>query len=126
MRAGNNLRANIWRYSYPSDDEVGGAQPSGTVVLFSVEARMQDSAPIAAFAIQGQETNKVHIATVYPGTLDIREFDQFEPVSPPNHPWVNLRFRIDTVQRPNYHPSDPRGMLILTMVRDTRHGTQFQ
>ena len=126
MRAGNNLRARIWRFSYIADDSVGGAVPSGTVIHESVEARSQDASPIAAFAIQGVETNKVHQVQVYPGTLDIREYDQFEIISPPNHPYVNLMMRIDTVQKPNFHPSDPRGYLLLTMVRATKHGNSYQ
>lgn len=126
MRAGNNLHARIWRFSYPTDDSVGGAVPSGTVIYESVEARSQDASPIAAFAIQGVETNKIHQAQVYPGTLDIREYDQFEIISPPNHPYINLKMRIDTVQKPNFHPSDPRGYLLLTMVRATKHGNDYQ
>lgn len=126
MKAGNNLRARIWRFSYPQDDEVGGALPSGTVVYENIEARSQDASPIAAFAIQGVETNKIHQAWVYPGTLDIREYDQFEIISPPNHPYINLKMRIDTVQKPNFHPADPRGYLLLTMVRATKHGNNYQ
>ena len=126
MRAGNNLSARIWRFSYPADDSVGGALPSGTIIYENVQARLQDTSPIAAFAIQGVETNKIHQAEVYPGTLDIREYDQFEVVSPPNHPWVSLKMRIDTVQKPNYHPGDPRGFLLLTMVRSTKHGNEYQ
>jgi hypothetical protein len=126
LRAGNNLRARIWRFSYVTDDEVGGAVPSGTVIYENVEARSQDASPIAAFAIQGVETNKIHQAQVYHGTLDIREYDQFEIISPPNHPYINLKMRIDTVQKPNFHPADPRGYLLLTMVRATKHGNEYQ
>lgn len=126
MRAGNNVRVRIIRYSYPTDDEVGGAQPSGTVVLEGIEGRIQDSTPIPAFAIQGVETNKIVTGEFYPGTLDIREYDQCEITSPLNHPYIGLRMRIDTVQKPNYHPSDPRGVLLVTMVRNTRRGNQFQ
>jgi hypothetical protein len=126
MKAGNNLRARIWRFSYPADDSVGGAVPSGTIVYESVQARSQDASPIAAFAIQGVETNKVHQALVFPGTLDIREYDQFEIISSPNHPYYGLKMRIDTVQKSNFHPSDPRGYLLLTMVRATKHGNDYQ
>ena len=105
---------------------MGGALPSGAIIYENVQARLQDTSPIAAFAIQGVETNKIHQAEVYPGTLDIREYDQFEVVSPPNHPWVSLKMGIDTVQKPNYHPCDPRGFLLLTMVRSTKHGNEYQ
>lgn len=126
MRAGNNVLVRIYRFSYPQDDEVGGALPSGTIVHQSVEARLQDSSPIPAFAIQGVETNKIHQAYVYPGTLDIREFDQLEVVSPPNHPYINLKMRIDTVQKSNFHPADPRAYILLTMVRSIKRGNNYQ
>lgn len=126
MRAGNNLRARFWRFSYPADDPGGGAVPSGTIIYEGIEGRIQDATPIPAFAIQGVETNKVVMGEFYPGTLNIREYDQCEITSPPNHPYINLMMRIDTVQKPNYHPADPRGVLLLTMVRATRHGNEFQ
>ena len=126
MRAGNNLHARFWRLTYPVDDEVGGALPSGTIVYESVEGRIQASTPIPAFAMQGLSTSKVMTGEFYPGTLDIREFDQCEVTSPPNHPYYGQKFRIDTVQKPNYHPSDPRGLLLVTLVRDIKHGNEYQ
>jgi len=126
LRAGNNLRARIWRWIYISDDEVGGSVPSGTIVYESVEARSQDSPPIISFAMQGVETDKIHQSYVYPGTLDIREYDQFEITSPPNHPYIGLKMRIDTVQKSNFHPADPRGYLLLTMTRMNKHTNEYQ
>lgn len=126
MRAGNNLHAKFWRFSYPVDDSVGGALPSGSVVVGYAEGRIQASSPIPAYAMQGVETSKIYMGEFYPGTLDIKEFDQCEVVSPPNHPLYGLKMRIDTVQRSNYHPADPRGILLITMVRATKHGNDFQ
>ena len=126
MRAGNNLLARFIRYSYPADDEVGGAVPSGTVIYENVQGRLQDTNPIAAFAIQGQETDKIMTGIFFPGTLNIQEYDQCEITSPPNHPYFGIRFKIDTVQKPNYHPSDPRGFLLLTLIRATKHGNPYQ
>jgi hypothetical protein len=126
MTAGNNLHARFIRYSYPQDDEVGGALPSGTITYDYVEGRINANSPIPAFAMQGLETDKVMTGEFWPGTLDIREYDQCEVVSPPNHPYIGEKFRIDTVQKPNYHPSDPRGFLILTLVRSTKHGNEYQ
>ena len=126
MRAGNNLLVRIWRYTYPTDDEVGGALPSGTVVYESVEGRITATTPIPAFAMQGQETSKLMTAELYPGTLNVMEYDQLEVKSPPNSPYYGWKFRIDTVQRSNYHPNDPRGILLLTLVRATLHGNEYQ
>ncbi len=126
MRAGNNLRARFWRKSYIANDVVGGAVPSGTVIYQNVEGRIQAATPIPAFAIQGVETNKIMMGIFFPGSLDVQEYDECEVTSPPNHPYFGLKFVVDTVQKPNYHPADPRGELLLTMVRDTRHGNNYQ
>lgn len=126
MKAGNVLHVDIIRYSYPADDEVGGAVPSGTVVFPHVEGRIQASTPIPAYAMQGVETGKIMVGEFYPGTLDIREYDQCQVVSPPNSPYYGWNFRIDTVQRSNYHPADPRGMILCTLVRATKHGNDYQ
>lgn len=126
MKAGNNLHVDIIRYSYPVDDEVGGALPSGTVIYPHVEARIQATVPIPAYAIQGLETSKIMTAEVYPGTLNIQEYDQLQVVSPPNSPYYGWNFRIDTVQRSNMHPGDPRAYILLTLVRATLHGNDYQ
>ena len=126
MKAGNNVLAKFWRFSYPIDDSVGGALPSGTIIYEGIQGRIQDATPIAAFAIQGVSTDKIVMGEFYPGTLAIKEYDQCEITSPPNHPYLGLKLRIDTVQKPNYHPADPRGFLLLTMVRDTKHSNNFQ
>jgi len=126
MRAGNNLLAKFWRKSYPVNDSVGGALPSGTVVYENVQGRIQSATPIPAFAMQGVETNKIFIGTFFPGTLDIEEYDECEVTSPPNSPHFGLKYRIDTVQRSSMHPGDPRSQLILTMVRSTKHSNNYQ
>lgn len=126
MRAGNNIHIRVWRFSYPSDDEVGGALPSGTVVHENVEARLQDASPIPAFVAQGMETNKSHQIYIYPGILDIREYDQVEVISPPNHQYINLKMRIDTVQKSNFHPADPRAYILVTATRASKHGNEYQ
>ena len=126
MRAGHNLLVSIWRNTYPRDDSVGGALPSGSVVYENIQGRIQSATPIPAFAMQGVETNKIFIGTFFPGILDIQEYDQCEVTSPPNSPHFGLKYRIDTVQKSSMHPSDPRSQLIVTMVRATKHGNEFQ
>jgi len=126
MKAGNNTLVDIIRLTYPADDEVGGAVPSGTVLYADVQARIQATTPIPAYAIQGLETSKIMTAELYPGTLDVEEYDELQVKSPPNSPYYLLKFRIDTVQRSNMHPGDPRGYLLLTLVRATLHGNDYQ
>ena len=126
MRAGNNVLVDIIRFDYPVDDEVGGALPSGTIVYSSVEGKIQAQTPIPVFAMQGQETNKIMTATLYPGNLNIMEYDQIQVKSPPNSPYYDWKFKIDTVQRSSKHPNDPRGIIICTLVRATLHGNEYQ
>ena len=124
--AGNNLLARFWRFSYPVDDGGGGAVPSGTIIYQGIEGRVQDAVPDPAFAMQGVEIKKTFMGEFRPGTLDIREYDQCEITSPPNHPYYGLMLRIDSVQKPNFHPADPRGHLLLIMTRATRHNNPYQ
>ena len=126
MRAGHNLLAKFIRKTYPTDDIVGGAVPSGTVVYENVQGRIQSATPIPAFAMQGVETNKIYIGTFFPGTLIIEEYDECEVTSPLNSPHYGKRYRIDTVQTSSMHPGDPRSQLILTMVRAVKHGNEYQ
>lgn len=126
MAAGINLIVRVWRYSYPQDDAVGGAVPSGTILYEGVRGRIEDAKPIPAFIAEGLQTKKVLRGLVIPGTLNIQEYDQLEVTSPPNHHYYGQMFRVDSVERENYHPSDPRGNVLLSLTRETRHGNQYQ
>lgn len=126
MTAGYNLKVRFWRYSYPADDPVGGALPSGTVIYENISGRIQASSPIAAFVAEGLQTDKIMQGLFEPASIVLREYDQCEVTSPIGHPYLGLMFRIHTVQYPNIHPQDNRGYLIVTMTRTTRHANQFQ
>lgn len=126
MTAGLNVIVKVWRFSYPQDDVVGGAQPSGTVIYEGIRCRLQDSAPIAAFIMEGLQTKKIVQGVLVPGTLSVREYDQIEVTSPPNHHYFGERFRVDALQRENYHPADKRGVLLVTLTRATEHANQYQ
>lgn len=126
MTAGFNLKVKFWRYTYPVDDPVGGALPSGTVIYENISGRIQAASPVAAFVAEGLQTDKIMIGTFEPSSLDLREYDQCEVTSPHGHPYMGLQFRIHTVQYPNNHPQDRRNYLIVTMTRATRHGNMYQ
>lgn len=123
MAAGFNLKAKVWRYIYPSDDPVGGAQPSGTLAYASLGLRLHAIEPDQVFLQQGLETLRTFRATSQNAV--IYERDELEIVSPKTHPYYGKRLRVDGVSLSNFHPSDNRGYLILNLSRSERaHASQ--
>lgn len=118
MTAGLNFTGRIWRFSYPVDDIVGGAVPTGTIVYPQVFARIQAQEPTLALLEQGIETPRIYEVILAPGNLDIRENDQFEVTGPNMSSFKNEKFRILGVQQATM--LDPRGFMILTMRRIER------
>ena len=115
---GLNKRARIWRINYASDDSVGGAVVTGTIAHADIQCRFQEQ-PADRLLIQqqGLQTRQIYQATVQPGTLDIRERDEFELTQPPDDPHFGKRFRIILSRHSNFTPRDPRAYIILTLVR---------
>lgn len=120
MTAGLNLRIDVWRITTPTDDVVGGAITTGTVVYSGVEAFMQESPQSMVFSEQGLETLSIFNMTVSPGTLTIYERDEVEVVEPHDHYYHGKRFRVITSRHSSHNPRDPRNYLILTVTRSDR------
>lgn len=110
----------VWRITFPSDDEVGGAQPSGTVVYNHLHARMQSEKPDQVFVQQGLETLKSFTFTLTPSTLIIYERDELEVIWPPEHKLYGDRFRVVGVTETNFHPRDNRGYILVNTTRSVR------
>uniref|UniRef100_A0A6H1ZB76 Uncharacterized protein n=1 Tax=viral metagenome TaxID=1070528 RepID=A0A6H1ZB76_9ZZZZ len=124
MVAGLNARAKIYRYSFVNDDEVGGAQPSGTVLYTGLEARIQAIKPTYVLLEQGVETEHLFSAVISPGNLTLRERDELEIINPAGHPDCGKKFRIRGIQRSDDLPNRP-GFILLTMTRsDVAHAQQ--
>lgn len=117
MPAGLNLRARVWRMSELVDDVIGGAVLTGTVLYESIYARIQPLKSTEAQVIQGLEWDRILRCEVYPNTLDIRENDELEVIWPPQHYYLNTRFKVWKVQRDGLHPLDRRNIMELTLVR---------
>lgn len=114
MTAGLYLQSRIWRFSYPSDDKVGGALPSGTILYSNVSSRLEAVEPTQALLEQGLETPTIFHA-VLAGTLQIRHNDQLEVTGPVLSPYYNEKFRVIGVM----HGSmiDPRAFTVVTVRR---------
>lgn len=122
-----NARAKIWRITFGPDDNVGGAQPTGTVVYENIFTRFETMRRNQMFLQQGIETLGTHSAIIPDVTLDIHERDEYEIQFPANHPYFGQRFRIVNIIRTDFNPNDPRNYIVLEMTQSTRaHGNLYQ
>lgn len=121
MRTGYNLQFSVIRNENlaDSDDVVGGAQITGSLVYSDVPGFLQMGLPDQVFLAQGLETNKMFRLTVGRPDLDIRERDYIVVTSPPNHKYYNQNLRVVSVAESNYTDMHRRGSII-DLTRDTR------
>lgn len=125
MVAGLYQKLNIIRMTVTDDDDVGGANVTGTVIYSHVDARIQSTKPTQALLEQGLETDKLFVAVIRPGGMDIRERDEVQVVHPTRDPYYNDRFRIRGVQHSSHHPGERRDYMMLTLSRsEEAHANQ--
>ena len=117
MTAGINCRAAIWRWLFTTDDSVGGASPTGTFIYNDVGAFLQEQPAEQLLLQQGLETQKIFQANVYPGWYYIKERDEFEVTAPTDQYHYGDRFRVVNARPSSHNRRDPRGYIMLTMVR---------
>lgn len=128
MTAGFVLSGKVWEFT-DSVDDVGGGEPSGTVVYENVSLRLQNSPNSLEMNIQGYETSKFFSATIQPrpGMNLVEKKHYFQPTSPPNHRYYLKMFRIVSIQEPNFHPADKRRYLVVNLERsDIAHTENYQ
>jgi len=94
MVAGLNIKVNFWRYTMGTDDDVGGAQATGTVVYRAIPARMTARRPSTLLLQQGLETEKIFDLIVQGSEMAVNERDEVEIVWPTDHTYCSDRFRI--------------------------------
>lgn len=114
MTAGLNLKGNIIRFSY-SDDNQGGAVPSGTILYSPVFSRISAMKPTQALLEQGLETPEIYSATLAPGNISIRHNDQYEVTWPPISSYYQKKFVIIGIQNQSF--DDLRQYLLVTLRR---------
>jgi hypothetical protein len=118
--AGMNIRFDIFRVNYGSDDEVGGAVITGTCQHHDIPGRLQGEMPNQLLLQQGLETPRTFTATIFPGTLDIRERDEVWVSEPHDHVYYHQYFRVIGVTYSNFTSRDPRSYLLLSLTRSER------
>jgi len=120
MTAGLNTQIQIWRMNTESDDYVGGASITGTVVYQNISCRIQAQEEEQLVLQQGMETVRIFRITCVPGTMDIRERDEAEITAPFDHVYYGDRFRIISMRHSDFSTRDPRGYMILLANRSVR------
>lgn len=126
MPAGTNCKIRVWRLSY-LDDEVGGAYPSGTVLHENLDARIEEELTDTSFIQQGLEAVKVFSGMIWGHNLMVREQDEIEVISPPNHIYFRKYFRVEDGRYDSRHPSIKQNYLLVKLTRSQiAHGENFQ
>jgi len=128
MTAGVNTRFNIYSMESVGDDDVGGAQVTGTLIYERIPGRIKEQEPEQLVLQQGLETTKIFdilLVDKKPIGMDIRERDEVEIVAPYNHHFLSDRFRAISIRSSSLNPSNRRATLRLTTTRSERaHGNQ--
>lgn len=124
MVAGASCLCRIWRMSNAdTDDEVGGAIVTGSLVYDRVPLRFQAEPEEQLLMQQGLQTVRTFTGIIVPGTLDIRERDNLEITEPLDHVYYGNKFRIVSVRHSSHNRRDPRNYMMLGMIRNVRaHG----
>lgn len=124
MTAGMNSKGRIWKFTY-SDDDQGGALPSGTVIYDNVYARLSYLRPTQALLEQGLETPSIIHALLTPGTMQIQSNYVYEDAYYPASPFYGKKFVV--IGNPLVSMVDNRKYIAVTMRRfDTAHQENLQ
>lgn len=99
MTAGLIHTGHIIRFSYNTDDDQGGALPSGTVLYNPVFARIYTEKPTLALLEQGLATEELFSAVLeWSGIMDLHHNDQYQVDAPNLSPYLGLKFVIVSIQ----------------------------
>lgn len=126
MTAGMNCSVRFLRLVY-TDDEVGGAYPSGTTLHENVDARIEEAPTNTGYLQQGLETRKIFSAMFWGHNLQFREQDELVVVSPPNHEFYGKYFRVVSHTSTSNHPAQKRNVHLAKLERSQiSHSNEFQ
>jgi hypothetical protein len=117
MPAGLNRVCKVIRFSYPTDDQVGGAVPSGTVLYSSLDIRIKSEKPTQALLEQGLQTPTIFAGFLFAGNVDIQHNDQIEIAFPTMDWFYGKKFRVIGIQRSSSHPAQDRNQIRLVLKR---------
>jgi hypothetical protein len=119
--SGLNIKGRVWRFSTPTDDSVGGAVPTGTVLYEPVFSRIRSEKPTLALLEQGLETPEIFTALLaysafsITGSFNVQHNDQYEVTEPAISQHYGKRFVIIGIRPTSY--ADNRQFLQVTLRR---------
>jgi len=123
MTAGFNVLVDITTFSYLEDDTVGGAVPTGTVLVERVPARFEALPQTLALLEQGLESPLFYKITLSYAGRRILENDAITIRAPQTHRFFGKDFRVVSVNLPSFMADDPRNYLVLLCRRkEESHG----
>lgn len=114
--AGLNRTCSVIRFTNPTDDEVGGSVPTGTVLHPSLYLRIKSERPTQVLLEQGLEIPTMYTAHIFAGNIDIQHNDQILITSPMGDFYYGKKFRVIGVQRSSNVTQD-RNFIRLTLRR---------
>lgn len=127
MPAGMNCEVSIIRLTETTDDDVGGSNPTGTFIHQNLQARLEEDLIDSGFFQQGLQTTKTFSGQIWGHNLQIREQDEILVVSPPNHKYINKKFRVKDARYDSRHPSIKQNYVLVKMTRSQLgHSEPFQ
>lgn len=128
MPAGVNRICRVIRFSYPTDDSVGGAVPSGTFISENVQIRIKAEDSTQALLEQGIEVPVFYRALIFPGNTNIKNNDQIEFTAPVNDWYYSKKFRVvGEPQRSSSHPALDRNQIRIKLRRwEESHSNDLQ
>jgi hypothetical protein len=127
MPAGLNQVCRLIRFSYLSDDQVGGAVPSGTILHENLFIRIRSEEPTLALLEQGLQTPTIYTGLLFAGNISIEQNDQVEVVAPMGSWFYGKKFRVIGVQRSSNHPAQDRNQIRVTLRRyEESHSNDIQ
>ncbi len=120
MGKGYNARADFYSMDASPDDDIGGAIVTGSLLFSSKRIRFEPVFSRQTTEFQGLETERRFTVMVSDQTLSLAERDEMVITRPANHPYINNRFRISSMNHDSI--PGPRGHteLLVTKVVESR------
>ncbi len=122
MTGGMNVLFRVWRRGYTTDDAYGGSAETETQIG-DYYGRFDEGGPSKMLIEQGIEVDRVGTVLLRVGQgcgqsdKALAESDQLEIVGPNNHPFINKRFVVHSVQHMATHPAQRRNLIRATIKR---------
>lgn len=124
MTAGLNVTFRIWRDVELSDDSVGGFQVTGTSVGY-VQGRLEEQEGEQILLQQGFETTRQFKIVSNDPSVEVKEKDKLELVTPQDHHYYGDKFRVMRVKYSSMNPRDRRRYMIFNCTRSVEaHSVQ--